>query len=85
MDLQGFTHGGEQGLSVWYPQQSPRGDDLEGFADVYGFGGISTGHAHEVTEDEERELRKQRRRAMQRKKPVGFAPWPADSRPSDTR
>jgi hypothetical protein len=28
-----------------------------------------------LTEDEERELRKERRRADQRRKPPGFAPW----------
>ena len=52
-------------------------DDWDDDAEVQGFGSISTGHAYEVTEDEERELRKERRRAQQRRKPPGFAPWPS--------
>ena len=72
-------------MTRWVHHSRPRSDDLEEYAEVLGFGGISTGHAHEVTEDEERELRKQRRRAQQRRKPVGFAPWPSDSRPGETR
>ena len=54
---------------------SDPGEDYEESA-VHGFGGISTGHSYELTEDEERELRKERRRADQRRKPPGFAPWP---------
>lgn len=55
-----------------------RSDAAEEGYDLFGHGGISTGHAYELTEDEERELRKERRRAQQRRKPPGFAPWPKD-------
>lgn len=54
----------------------PSSDDWEDdLVPVIGHGGINTGHAYELTEDEERELRKERRRADQRRKPPGFAPW----------
>ena len=55
----------------------PHSDEWEeDWADVLGLGGINSGHNYELTEDEERELRKERRRAQQRRRPCGFAPWP---------
>jgi hypothetical protein len=64
-------------MSQWeHPSQPHYADDWDESSDVLGSGSISTGHTYEVTEDEERELRKERRRAAQRRKPVGFAPWP---------
>lgn len=66
-------------MSQWVrPARLPRAEDYDDVAPLYGFGGIGTGHTFEVTEDEERELRKERRRAQQRRKPPGFAPWPKD-------
>jgi hypothetical protein len=63
-------------VSQWERPAAPTYADEDEGSDVLGLGGISTGHSYEVTEDEERELRKERRRAQQRRKPVGFAPWP---------